>query len=47
MLPMGVTGVTYPVKIPKFITRNTKLIFENPDLQAYEFTPTLALLEFA
>jgi len=31
VLPMGVTGVTYPVKIPKFITRNTKLIFENPE----------------
>lgn len=29
VFPIGVTGVTYPVKIPKFITRNTKLIFEN------------------
>lgn len=31
VLPMGITGLTYPVKIPKFITRNTKLIFENPE----------------
>jgi len=31
VFPIGVTGVTYPVKIPKFITRNTKLIFENPE----------------
>lgn len=31
VLPLGVTGVTYPVKIPKFITRNTKLVFENPE----------------
>lgn len=31
VLPMGITGISYPVKIPKFITRNTKLIFENPE----------------
>lgn len=31
VFPIGVTGITYPVKIPKFITRNTKLIFENPE----------------
>ena len=31
VLPIGTTGLTYPVKIPKFITRNTKLIFENPE----------------
>ena len=31
VIPLGVTGVSYPVKIPKFITRNTKLVFENPE----------------
>ena len=31
VLPIGATGLTYPVKIPKFITRNIRLVFENPE----------------
>jgi len=31
VLPLGITGVTYPVRVPKFITKNTRLIFQNPE----------------
>ena len=32
VLPIGVTGVTYPVRVPKYITRNTRLVFQNPEV---------------
>lgn len=30
LLPLGVTGYTYAVRIPKFITHNLRLVFQNP-----------------